>query len=441
MEITVKQLENLEAGVWLSKPLGKGNGVFTVRRTAEGVAFYFRYTLPDGKRDTYKFGTYDKIGANGGFTLAQANEKVSELSKIYREHSHLRLYLEEQAYLEQDRIKRERRERDVSNLAALLNGYVEWLEQQGKTRTAQDVKGIFRRRVLVPFPELATTKAGSITTPNLTSVIAATIETGAGREAAKLRSYLSAAFSAALTADTDPTIPPCLQGFLLESNPVLSVRLSSLKKFNKARDRFLTKIEFRECWQRMKALQGPGGSILRLCILLGGQRPFQLLRLQTRDVNFEDSIITIYDDKGRRSEPRRHVLPLTDQAKRELLVLMDVNHPFIFSSTKGKVPLNIKTISNYILLISREMIADGVSREPFQLRDLRRTVETQLASLSVSKDTRGQLQSHGLSSVQDRHYDWHHYLPEKKAAMEKLWHCLMDEPAQIVPVPLAESSA
>jgi integrase len=52
--------------------------------------------------------------------------------------------------------------------------------------------------------------------------------------------------------------------------------------------------------------------------------------------------------------------------------------------------------------------------------DLRRTVETRLAAAGVSMDVRAQLQSHGLGGVQARHYDRHHYLPEKREALAAL---------------------
>ena len=51
--------------------------------------------------------------------------------------------------------------------------------------------------------------------------------------------------------------------------------------------------------------------------------------------------------------------------------------------------------------------------QSFRLGDIRRTVETMLASLGFSSDLRGQLLSHGLGGVQNRHYDKHDYMPEK----------------------------
>ena len=58
--------------------------------------------------------------------------------------------------------------------------------------------------------------------------------------------------------------------------------------------------------------------------------------------------------------------------------------------------------------------------QSFRLGDIRRTAETMLASLGFSLDLRGQLLSHGLGGVQNRHYDKHDYMPEK-LKMLKAW--------------------
>jgi hypothetical protein len=59
--------------------------------------------------------------------------------------------------------------------------------------------------------------------------------------------------------------------------------------------------------------------------------------------------------------------------------------------------------------------------EPFVLHDLRAACETQLVALGVvSKEIRGRLLAHGVSGVQDTHYDAHSYMPEKTDALRKL---------------------
>jgi predicted DNA-binding transcriptional regulator AlpA len=56
-----------------------------------------------------------------------------------------------------------------------------------------------------------------------------------------------------------------------------------------------------------------------------------------------------------------------------------------------------------------------------QLRDLRRTVETELATLRVPRESRALLLSHGLSGVQVLHYDCHDVEPEVREALQ-VWH-------------------
>jgi hypothetical protein len=63
------------------------------------------------------------------------------------------------------------------------------------------------------------------------------------------------------------------------------------------------------------------------------------------------------------------------------------------------------------------MLDQGEVDMPFQMRDIRRTIETTLSKMGVSESHRAQIQSHGLSGVQARHYDKHNYLEEKKLAL------------------------
>jgi integrase len=75
-----------------------------------------------------------------------------------------------------------------------------------------------------------------------------------------------------------------------------------------------------------------------------------------------------------------------------------------------------------------------VKVKPFLARDLRRTCETRLAELGVSKDIRAQLLSHGISGVQSKHYDRWAYLPEKGEALMR-WERYLDgllDPRKII---------
>jgi integrase len=138
-------------------------------------------------------------------------------------------------------------------------------------------------------------------------------------------------------------------------------------------------------------------------------------------VDLSAEIVTLYDPKGARHQPRRHVVPLVGDAatilSRRLKMLTD-GEPVL--STDTRTCMRPETVSVAVAEIAQDLVKAREVREPFQLRDVRRTVETMLASLGVSSDVRAQLQSHGLGGVQQRHYDRHDYLGEKRQALE-LW--------------------
>ena len=147
----------------------------------------------------------------------------------------------------------------------------------------------------------------------------------------------------------------------------------------------------------------------------------QLLRSSLADI--KDGFLVLLDPKGKRDVPRRHPIPLEGMAGVVIAEAVDrannLKTDWLFSST-GKVRLTPDTVSKYIDDVSEEFIRSGISTTPFNLADLRRTVETRLAGMEVSKEVRGYLQSHGLNGVQTRHYDRHDYEQEKRKALRLL---------------------
>jgi integrase len=162
----------------------------------------------------------------------------------------------------------------------------------------------------------------------------------------------------------------------------------------------------------------PVQAALRLTLLLGGQRPAQLLRLERGDVDLQCRTIRLFDPKGRRSDPRVHELPLTDAAIAILAPLLDraqkLGCAWMFTAD-GERRRHPDTVTTQVRYISTDMTVAGEAKADFQLRDLRRTCETMLAAMGVSRDVRAQLLSHGLSGVQHVHYDRHDYAAEKRA--------------------------
>jgi hypothetical protein len=75
----------------------------------------------------------------------------------------------------------------------------------------------------------------------------------------------------------------------------------------------------------------------------------------------------------------------------------------------------------------------GQSIDAFQLKRLRSGVETLLAAKGISREVRGQLQSHGLTGVQARHYDGHDCMREKRGALDRLLNELEHDDTQGTP--------
>ena len=117
-------------------------------------------------------------------------------------------------------------------------------------------------------------------------------------------------------------------------------------------------------------------------------------------------------------------MPLLDDAKEALKA---------FTGAPGVFTVNRKAISPAVLA-RLEAEAIGEQIDAFEPKRLRSGIETALASLGIGREIRAQVQSHGLGGVQDRHYDDHDYMGEKRAALQALIDLLNSHPAAKVTV-------
>ena len=409
----------------------RGVGRLRLRANGKGGRFYYRYSM-DGKQAQVLLGVYDSTG-QAGLTLKGARIKAGELSKIYQSGVHdLHAFLAQQEAERQAAIKAAAAARDIAerqaksgSLEALCNGYVAHLERLGKT-SAKAVRSLFRKDVFKKFPSLSATRAQDISHRDINTVLAALIDANKGRTAGKARSYLRAAYTLALNAEYDPTVHPDLHGFALEANPVAAIPARAFKRYNRALKRTLNESELRTFMLALDQQQSLYSNIITLALFLGGQRLAQLLRLRPADVDPDGHTITLLDPKGRRETPHMHVVPLNEKALGIVTPLLAANgsKPFLFAL--NEVAVRPEKLSAVVAGISAAMVEDKTAREPFQLRDIRRTCETLLASMGISSDVRAQLLSHGLGTLQIRHYDKHDYLDEKRAALNA-WAAKLDE--------------
>ena len=111
-------------------------------------------------------------------------------------------------------------------------------------------------------------------------------------------------------------------------------------------------------------------------------------------------------------------MPLIPAAAAALLDCKPRGH-FALSTDAGKTHLAAITLSAWA-------VKAGAEIPDFQAKRIRSGVETLLASVGVSTEIRGRLQSHGIAGVQARHYDGHDYKAEKRKALETL-HKLLNQ--------------
>lgn len=380
----------------------------------------FRYTF-NGKRSQINLGNLQTLDIHA------ARRAAAEHATIYKDTPDVLRKLRENEQAKHAIINAEKAEmvaheksqqqRDNYTLSGLMALYVNYLSKQGKITFARDVISLSQH--LIP---LANKPAAEISKRDLVMIQRTLLSAGKGRTANKLRSMVRAAYALVLRSDSDATSPAAALDFAttgrVDSNP--AALLAVAKGFNGTRDRVLTNDELVMLLDHANR-SGTVGLAVRATIFLGGQRIAQLLRATIADV--QDDFLVLLDPKGKRDVPRRHPIPLEGMAGAVVTEALEraksMRTMWLFSST-GKVQLSPDTVSSYISDVSVEFIRSGISTIPFRLADLRRTIETRLAGMGVSKDARAYLQSHGLNGVQTRHYDRHDYEQEKRNALRLL---------------------
>ncbi len=312
---------------------------------------------------------------------------------------------------------------------ALMHDYANELERQGKTSHVK-VRGIFKLHLIEGAPKLAAIPAALVTAEQVADLMRGLSEAGKERTAGKLRSYCRAAFEMARTARINRLVPVHFKSYGVQHNPAAeTVAIKLVPDKNP-----LMPAHLRQYWQAIEPLQGVRGAVLRLHLLTGGQRIEQLRQLVRSNVG--DGAITLLDAKGRTGRGARpHTIPLLPAAREALHSLLALNPgEFPLSVDGGASPVSAKAIADWA-----KDAAAGVDWLPadkpvgqFQAKRIRSGVETALASLRVSQETRGHLLSHGVTGVQAASYDGHDYAPQKLEALETLHRFLTETSASVV---------
>ena len=306
------------------------------------------------------------------------------------------------------------------SLGDLLMAYCDDLEAAGKL-SAKAVRVSLQKNVQRAFPAYWRKPCNQIDLDDCMAIISRLVQAGKKREADKVRSYLRAAYSAAINARQDASASQHLRDFKLSANPARELR--KVKGSSGTSERVLSLPELQAYWQEIGKLPEPYRSALRFHLLTGGQRIVQLKRVTMADISRHETTMTLLDPKGRREEPRRHVVPLLSEA----LDAIDAmgSGPYVFTLSGGKRPISERALNDAVKGVCAKMEDAGtLEGEPFTPKVIRSTVETRLAAMKVSSDVLAHLLSHGMGGVQMKHYQRHDFEAEKRDALALLWSLL-----------------
>jgi integrase len=406
--------------------IDRGGSLEARRLNEKKVLFYWRYTQ-NGVTDRIPIGPYDPMASPKkleptahGYSVKAAIEAAAELAKRNRETPGGIRGEEERKRLAEEQEAQAAAALKKYTLENLCSEYCDWLKKQNKI-SHQDTRSILKRHVFTAYPDLAATPAALVQRAEIMKVLRKMAGEGKIATARKVRAGLRAAYACALKFDENPNLPEAFQHFGVTSNPVESI---SAFKTRSAKNP-LTLADMRKYWNVLKAEEGVRGACLRVHVLTGGQRVAQLLRAKVSDV--DETVLRLWDGKGRRDEPRLHLVPLTKHIQADLTQLSKSG--YLFSADGGKTHINVTTLGTWAAEVAKKAEIDG-----FQLKRIRSGVETALATANVDLHIRGQLQSHGLGGVQAKHYDAYEYLSQKRAVIEKLRRLLEQQPASVTSI-------
>ena len=370
--------------------------------------FYFRYYVDKGRKERFI-----QLGMWPEMKLVSANELVKKYGAWLIEGKDPQQELEQQR-LAEDRIQQ--LYRSQGSFEDLVRGYINKMKLDNK-RTWADVMKHLERECYSVIPRK--TKAKDVIPLQIKSILAGINQRGAVVHSNRIRSYLMAAFNYGLKADTDPMNTSIGVMFGLESNPVMAIpKQASAEKVGNT---WLNWDELHFVMNHFSEATNVGPlmqHLIRLCVHMGGQRPFEIIASQWNAIDWQQKTMLIVADVSKNKKD--HLVPLTDSALEELAAVKQLirysDSPYIFPlTTDGKRPVRTDSLARSIMYFR----AYNPNFKVFSARDLRRTCKTLMGEIGISKEIRDRIQNHALNDVSSKHYDRYDYLSEKKRALEK----------------------
>jgi integrase len=426
---------------------GSGSILFTCRASGTVEAYYRR--RDDGGQPKIKIGVFKKTPKSPGFTLAELREQAAVFSRIAAEHGDIKAYQAKCAAEEEVRhAERQREHLEQQRLAAieaskgtLCELFTDYIEDRKRSNVSVEQIRDFERVLLkdlegekevlrseveegreVEKINVMAMKAKDVTPFHVLLLLTPIWKRGSLRQAAKVRSYLVAALNYGLSAEhhierTSQKI------YGLTTNAASAVTVPNKSVPGK---RALNDEELKQFWQTITKVDSVGPVMARsfqFALATAGQRPLQFIREPWDSYDLKKKYLEIVDRKGRGSEPRVHLVPLTERA---LGILAEVRalqpedsiYPW---SIDGKRFIHPSSLSHAVAEWRETIhakLGDKVIPK-FTPRDIRRTCTQFMQRKGIKDFDSDALQSHGQTGVVGRHYrnDPEAKLPEMRLTM------------------------
>lgn len=154
--------------------------------------------------------------------------------------------------------------------------------------------------------------------------------------------------------------------------------------------------------------------LLRLCVVLGGQRVQQMARAR---VEWKDGHpLAVIDDRKKQGKVRAHVVPLDGLARE----VFDERGGALFGCDAEDAALLAQYATDLVREVYEPLAAAGLVRHYFCMRNLRASAHTLMSELEVPRDVKNQVQSNNIRGVDTKHYDKFKYVPQKRVALAQL---------------------
>lgn len=413
----IRRASTSSGDIWLSdKTAERGGGRLVIRVSKASTTCHYQYFYA-GRKQLINFGPYADSELEGFFTLEQARAQVRHYSALHRNPQTADVRTHIGIVKTRARPATER----GTTLWDLCEEYIANLRLRGKEGSAKNGQNLIANHL--KMHEFASRPARSIARAELVDFLRELKAKKLTRTPLHMKALMHAAYNLALNVDTDTDASEEFRRFEIVSNPLAGTKLRIPPN---QRTRNLDALELGYFWQELTEgpdAHKPTSRLVKLGLLLGGQRGVQLRRCLRENADLLNGTLLIFDPKGRRATPRPHVVPLSEAALVEvewwIEISKSLDSKYLFPGTKKDSFYCDFSCSDAVAKISKRMKADGRSKGHFHHQDLRRTAESRMAQIGIHKDIRAQIQSHGISGVQSQHYDMWEYLPEKRSALEK----------------------